>query len=159
VHVPGNQSNQTTISPDLIITFPNGMLGFEYLKHYRLVQVPENPFFYHLQAVDEPAVGFLLVDPFVFFQGYEVELKDIHLKNIGITEQAEPHPSSGVLVLAVVTIPPEGVAGMTANLLGPVAINLVAAKGAQVVLEGTAYTTKHRLFSREPENNPRAAAR
>jgi flagellar assembly factor FliW len=126
-----------------LIHFPLGMLGFEDLKEYLLLPVPDNPVFCWLQAARESALAFLLVDPFVIFKNYEVEIGENHQKYLGITQDAP------IVVLAVVTVPPEGVKAMTANLLGPVAINLGAKKGLQLVLEGTRYTTKHSLFQPE----------
>ncbi|MEW6661704.1 MAG: flagellar assembly protein FliW [Bacillota bacterium] len=136
-----------------VIKFPSGMLGFEELNDYVLLPVSGNPAFTWLQAVQEPAVAFLLVDPFLFFQGYEVELQPRHEQALQVDGPDQ------VAVYAVVTIPPSGVKDMMANLVGPVAINLVKKRGLQLVLEGTGYTTRHLLFPRQPGQHPRAAAR
>ncbi|KKM12367.1 hypothetical protein SY88_04275 [Clostridiales bacterium PH28_bin88] len=136
-----------------VLRFLSGMLGFEDLNEYVLAPVPDNPAFTWLQAVEDPAVAFLLVDPFLFFQGYEVELKPQHRENLQVDGPDQ------VVVYAVVTIPPTGVKDMTANLVGPVAVNLAKKRGLQLILDGTNYTTKHRLFPEQPDKKPRAAAR
>lgn len=136
-----------------VIKFPSGMLGFEDLTEYVLVPVPNNPAFTWLQAVREPAVAFLMVDPFLFFQGYEVELKSRHEETLQVDGPDQ------VAVYAVVTIPPTGVKDMTANLVGPVAVNLAKKRGLQLILDGTDYTTRHRLFPEQPDKKPWAAAR
>jgi flagellar assembly factor FliW len=136
-----------------LIHFPLGMLAFEDLKEYLLLPVADNPAFSWLQAVQEPAVAFLLVDPFMVFPGYEVELNLLH------NETLQADGPKQVVIYAVVTIPPSGVKDMTANLLGPVAVNLGAKKGLQLVLEGTRYTTRHSLFQPEKPQPAQAASR
>ena len=130
-----------------ILRFPFGLPGFEHLKEFFLVPVAKNPAFVWLQAVADPAVAFLLTDPFLFFPDYAVDLGDAET---GLLEAAGPDE---LCVYAVVTIPPEGVREMTANLLGPVVINRRSRRGLQVILDGSGYSTRHRLF-REAERAP-----
>ena len=134
-----------------ILRFPFGLPGFEHLKDFFLVPVPKNPAFVWLQAVAEPAVAFLLADPFLFFPDYAVDLGE---PEAAVLQAGRPEELS---VYVVVTIPPEGVREMTANLLAPVVLNLRSRLGLQVILDGSGYTTRHRLF-REVEK-PAGAGR
>lgn len=132
------------VAEEELIQFPLGLPGFEHLKQFFFVPLPDNPAFVWLQAKADPAVAFLLVDPFLFFPGYSIELGEAEKTFL------EAGGPEDILVYAVVTIPPSGVREMTANLLAPVVINRRARLGLQMILDGSGYTTKHRLFSDSP---------
>ncbi|MDN5346732.1 MAG: flagellar assembly factor FliW [Clostridia bacterium] len=129
------------VNPEELLTFPHGIPAFEHLRSFFFCPVPENPAFTWLQAVDDPDVAFLLVDPFLFFPGYEIELSEAVKKELKIKEPQD------VLVLATVTIPDGNLSRMTANLAGPLVINRAARLGLQLILEDKKYTTKHRLIA------------
>ncbi len=97
------------------LSFPFGILGFEELHDYVLLDASQQPF-YWLQSVERPEVAFVLIDPKLFRPDYTPDLAENELAEIGIASGEEP------LVFAVVTIP-ENQALMSANLQGPVVIN------------------------------------
>lgn len=131
------------VSAERLITFPHGLLGFEELHTYFFHPVPGNPVFTWMQAVDAPEVAFLLVDPFVFFPDYAVELTPEDEERLGVSRPQE------VLVYTTVTIPDDRVEYITTNLAGPLVFNVEKSLGLQVVL-GEPYTPRHRLFARPP---------
>lgn len=139
------------VDRERLLTFPQGMVGFPHLQRYFFVPVPENNLFVWLQALDDPEIAFLMVDPFIFFPDYDVHLSEADCEFLQLG-----HPDEATL-LTVVTIPPEGVRGMTANLLAPVVINVRKALGRQVILDGSGYRTKHLLFRNVPEPARRCA--
>lgn len=118
-----------TVEPTSILSFPDGLLGFPECRSFVLLP-SERTHVYWLQSVDYSSLAFLLVDPFVFFEGYTLDLDvtDIHAASPG-----------EVSVLAIVTLP--GAAGElpTANLQGPVVIHTRRAQGSQVVLAESSY--------------------
>jgi len=128
------------VSKEKIINFPKGLLGFEHLRQFVIVPVDNNPAFVWLQSVEASEVAFLLVDPFLFFSGYEVEL------TCDLREELSIKDRSDVIIQAIATIPKTGIKDMTANLVGPVVINVRRNLGKQVVLQNTEYGTKHPLF-------------
>lgn len=122
-----------------IIRFPAGLPGFPEENAFAFLPYqPDSPFVL-LQSTQEPDLTFVLVEPFSFFKDYSFELDDQLLEELGLNEQTPP------LVFSIVTIP-DKVEEMTANLLAPVVINRRERAAAQVVLEKTPYTTRHRLF-------------
>lgn len=120
-----------TLSVDstTVLTFPRGLLGFPECRSFVLLP-SERAHVYWLQSMDYSSLAFLLVDPFVFFEGYTLDLAatDIHA--------AAPDEVS---VLAIVTLP--GATGElpTANLQGPVVIHTRLSEGTQVVLSESSY--------------------
>jgi flagellar assembly factor FliW len=133
------------VKEEAVYQFPQGLPGFDRLRRFALLPVADNPVFAWLQSLEKAEVAFLLVDPFIFFPLYEVELKDSQLKELEIKEKED------VLVYSVVTIPPEGLRQATVNLLAPVVLSRPALQGCQVLLEQEAYQTRHLLFPKQPE--------
>ena len=126
------------------ITFPQGLLGFESLREYVLLDAERQPF-YWLQSVDNQQVAFILINPFIFRPDYEVNIENEELKNIGIS-----NPGSA-LIFSIVTIPPEG--PITANLQGPLVINRDTRCGLQAVLMDLRWRTKHDIIAEFAEAN------
>lgn len=113
--------------PAVTIHFPDGLLGFPETRDYALVGGPSDGLLW-LVGDGEEAPRFLLSDPFVFFEDYSLDLSDEQARRVDAGE------SSTVAVLAI-TIPSSD-APWTANLQGPVVINLDKSLGAQIVLPG-----------------------
>jgi flagellar assembly factor FliW len=122
------------------INFPLGLLGFEPLKEYVLLDAERQPF-YWLQSVDVEQVAFVLINPFLFKPDYELDVNDDEMKEIGIT-----NPETEALIFSVVTIPQDG-SPMTANLQGPLIINRKTRIGIQAVLTDARWKTKHDVMS------------
>jgi len=129
------------IDEEQIIHFPKGLLGFENNKDFVLLDVPNNEYFKFLQDINNSYICFLLVNPWDFYDDYEVELSSEDLLKIDVDHYEEEQ----LLILTIVTLN-ENFKDSTTNLLAPVAINLFAKKGKQFVLNESVYTTKHRLF-------------
>ena len=121
------------------LIFPNGLLGFETLKDYILLDAERQPF-YWLQSVDVEEVAFILVNPFLFRPDYEVNISNDELADIGI------HAPEKALIFTIVTIPPDN-SPMTANLQGPLIINRDSRTGKQAVLSDNRWKTKHDIMA------------
>lgn len=118
-----------SVDSNSVLTFPRGILGFPECRSFVLLP-SERAHVYWLQSVDYSSLAFLLVDPFIFFEGYTLDLAatDIHA--------ASPDEVS---VLAIVTLPAGPGEPPTANLQGPVVIHTRLGEGTQVVLAESSY--------------------
>lgn len=114
------------IGDDDLIEFRDGLLGFPECRSWALLRGSKSGTAW-LQSADHSALVFLLVDPFVYFDGYTTELSESELRRIGAKDASE------LGVFAIVTLPIPGQETCTANLQGPVVMNLVARRGTQVV--------------------------
>ena len=116
-----------------VVDMPGGMLGFSEFTKFVLIQHNQGSPFLWYQAVDEPNLAFVIVDPFTFFPDYEVLLSREDLDALQATELGD------LAVFSVVVIPanPED---MTANLRGPVVINVERRIARQVVLNDERYS-------------------
>jgi flagellar assembly factor FliW len=117
------------------IVFPQGLLGFENLKDFILLDAERQPF-YWLQSMDLKQVAFILVNPFLFRPDYEVNISNEELAEIGINSPQK------ALIFSIVTVPQDG-GPMTANLQGPLVINRSLRTGKQAVLSDNRSMTKH----------------
>ena len=121
-----------TVSENEIFFFPSGLFGFPECRSFVMLPA-ERPGFYWLQSVEHSALAFMLVDPFLFFEGYAVDL--------GFSERADlvVENADDAAVLAIVTLPRSASEPATVNLQGPIALNLNARRGKQLVLQDNEY--------------------
>ncbi len=126
-----------------ILHIPEGLLGFGHLHRYAILKDPEEEPFLWLQSIEEADLAFVVVDPFLFFPGYEIQVKTTELEIIELTDIAK------ATVLTIVTIP-ENPMDLTANLRGPLVVNTDAKLAKQFVLIDDRYFTKHPLLKDIP---------
>lgn len=121
-----------------VLDFPKGLFGFEDYHKYALIEAEYEPFFW-LQSLDEKSLAFLLVDPFLIVNDYELDIDDKMLGDIGISSPTD------VFVWSVVTVPADG-GPVTANLQGPLVVNRKTQQALQVILSDSKWTTKHNII-------------
>ena len=118
-----------------IITFNDGLHGFTAHKRFALVPAARDGLFW-LQSLAHRDIAFLLVDPFQASPGYEVDLGATERLALGLASPDD------VLILAIVTISSDPNALPTANLRGPIVINVQSRLGRQVVTTDEAHDVK-----------------
>lgn len=112
---------------DRLVRFPDGLLGFPECRSFRLTATAR-PGFFWLRSTEHAALVFLLIDPFVYFEGYVVDLGDADVRVLAAQQPGD------VAILAMVTLPRGAGEPPTANLQGPVALNLDRGVARQVIL-------------------------
>lgn len=127
------------ISEEQLIKIPAGIFGFEDYTEYALIDCRIKPFIW-LQSLDESALAFLMIDPFIINSDFEVDIDDKELGKIGIKDPSD------VLVMTIVTVPNDG-SPVTANLRGPVIINKKTHEAMQAILNDPKWTTKFDIVS------------
>src|SRR5690606_12237995 len=105
------------IAQEDIIHFPDGLLGFEELHRYVVVERERKGPIRFLQAVDDGRIAFAVTDPQTFRPDY--------LPELGEEDRAalQYESDEDLAVLVILTVPQE-VREMTANLMAPVIINV-----------------------------------
>lgn len=120
-----------------LVTFPEGLLGFEQYKKFALIDSEYEPFIW-LQSTEDSQLAFLMIDPFLICNDYEADIDDLTLKTIGVESPED------IIIMTLVTIPKDGSA-ITANFLGPVVINKKNKNCMQVILNDNRWTTKFNI--------------
>lgn len=122
-----------------IVTFPNGLPGFEDIKQYRFrFEDGIQPFLF-MDAQDDSGVSFVCVDTFYLVPDYEMNISSGLLKNLQIESLED------LAVFSIATVG-ESVEQTTANLMSPLLVNLKSLIGEQVILENTNYPVRFRIW-------------
>ena len=127
--MPAHLSSADELHPDDVpeLAFPAGLPGFEELRRFALAHwgPPESPYS-RLVSLEVPDVAFLVAPPEAFFDDFDVEVSDDDAALLQLER-----PEDG-LVLVMITVG-ERVEEATANLLGPLVVNVQSRVGAQLV--------------------------
>lgn len=134
--VTNSQLGNLTIDPDKITTFPEGLIGFEDLIQFAIIDLPEYEPFQWLLSIDDPDISFPIISPILVLEDYEPKISKAEAYNIGEFEDRD------LLMYAIVTIRPE-FKRASANLKGPIIINQKKRLGQQIVLADERYLTSH----------------
>lgn len=140
VTIASKNFGNITVREDQIITFRPGLLGFAELHRYVLIEHGQESPFLWLQCVDNPELAFVVIDPAFVLTDYQ--LGPIN----GIRKELEVEDLKDLRVLVILTIPPGAPQEMTANLMGPLLINLANRRGKQLIIENPQYSHKHRVL-------------
>lgn len=132
------------VSDDRIIEFESGIPGFESCLRYALLDSEEDTPFFYMHSVDDPAVSFVVADPFYFFNGYECVLPD------HVIEKLKLKNPSNVTILSMVIVSSNPVHSMI-NLLAPLVINRETRRGLQYVMHDSNYGVRVPLFPTESD--------
>ena len=134
---------EVEVAEDKVVHFADGIPAFEDEHEFVIVPYDEESPYVFLQSLTTPDLAFLMTVPFIFFPDYEFEIDDENQNKLELTRQED------MLIYTLLTINGGKVKDMTANLMAPVVVNTANMQARQVVLDRSSYTTKHRLF---PEN-------
>lgn len=135
--VPSEVLGPLTVAPAEVLTFEHGVLGFPACRRFVLLPAGR-PGLFWLQSVEHSALTFLLADPFALVPGYTLDVAAAE----GGETLAGASPSD-VIALAILTLPATRAELPTANLQGPVVIDLRARRGRQVVVTSGEYGLRH----------------
>jgi len=122
-----------------IITFNNGLPGFESLKTFVLEEIEGSEPFKTLKSTEDVNIGFVTIVPFDFKVDYEVKLTEAVINSLKIEAPED------VLILNTVTLNSD-VKNITTNLKAPIIINSKNNLGYQMILDRENYSIKHPLI-------------
>jgi flagellar assembly factor FliW len=123
------------IEEDKIVTFSQGIPGFEQFKTYiMLTPDPEMPLSF-MQSMEDGDLAFIVTNPFPYFSDYDFELP------LNIQNELQIESQDDIMVFSIVSISSDD--EFSLNLLAPVILNVREKIGRQVILQQTSYKTKH----------------
>jgi len=118
-----------------VLEFPTGLLGFPECRNFALI-AGQSSGTYWLQSIEHPVLVFLLVDPFLAFKEYAVDLSPQELAGLKITSPED------VAILTIVTLSRSPDESATTNLQGPLVLNLKTRVGKQVTIDKPGFDTR-----------------
>lgn len=102
---------------DRLLRFPKGIIGFEDLREFTLLEIRSGAPLLVLQSLESPTLGLLVADPFAFVPDYSLSISDAEQEIL----QAKSADELAILVTA--SIPPGEPEKTALNMLGPIIIN------------------------------------
>jgi len=111
-----------------IIVFKEGLLGFENLKKFFIVDPGDQTLILWFQSVEDPATAFPILEPKIFKPSYIAKLLPAELASL------ELESINSASVYTILTIP-KNVQEMSANLKAPIIINNQSKFARQIVLQ------------------------
>jgi flagellar assembly factor FliW len=136
-----DQLKAADIREDKIISMPSGMPGFLACKRFVIIEREETWPFYVFQSMDDKDLSFYIMNPFLFKPDYEVNL-DQAIKEMKWLADDHKDIKIHVIVNTTAGIPEK----ITANLLGPLLINIRNNEAVQLVLHNSPYSHQHPIF-------------
>lgn len=133
-HLVGTRFGTVEFDGSEVLQFEGGLVGLPELRQFVLFEAkPGSPFSW-LQSLDEPHLAFLVAEPERYVPEYG---SDVARRCPEIAD---------AVVLATATIPAGRPQDTTLNLSGPIVVDAATRRGRQLVLEDSAYNTRHRVF-------------
>jgi flagellar assembly factor FliW len=129
------------VTTEDILNFPEGILGFNDLRQFVLLDDPNDEIFAWLQACELPDVAFPVLEPELFAPNYQVALTKHDIESIRLSANERTR------CFAIITIPSDATL-MTANLKAPIVINIEKRIARQCVLQDNHLAIREPIFSK-----------
>jgi flagellar assembly factor FliW len=121
-----------------VILFEEGLIGFPSAKRFVLIESESLSPFRILKCVDNPRVGFLVLDPRAVIKTYERSIPIEAWTSLEVTDKSDRLS----LVISIIGKDPQD---STANLQAPLLINHRKMLGKQLILTNARYSVTQRL--------------
>ena len=133
---------EVDIPEEKIITFDQGVLGFEECKKFTIIydtSKETDSTISWLQCMDEPELAFPMISPFYVMEDYNPIVETEWLEPLG------EMTAENIVIFVFLNIKSD-VTRLTANLKAPIIINPDTLKGIQLIVENTDYGIKYNIY-------------
>ena len=127
------------LNPSDLVTFAEGLFGFENLKKYFVVDPGDSTLILWLQSTEDEKIAFPIIEPKMFKPDYIAKLLPADLNGLDLDSL------QSAKLYSILTIP-ANVTEMSANLKAPVVINSAKKIGKQIVLQDSKLSVKHEMY-------------
>jgi flagellar assembly factor FliW len=139
VKVKTTRFGELEVNPTDLITFAEGLFGFESLKKYFVVDPGDSTLILWLQSTEDEKVAFPIIEPKIFKPDYIAKLLPADLNGLELDNLQNSK------LYCILTIP-GNVTEMSANLKAPIVINSAKKIGKQIVLQDSKLSVKHEMY-------------
>lgn len=129
------QFGELDVSEEQVISFPNGIIGFEELHRFVIIDDEDFEPFRWFISLDKKEFGFPVIDPFLLTDDYLDEFPPSLTKRIKADKAIYD-------IFCVVTLKGEN-EKVTINLKGPLIIDYDQKEGKQVILTSDELSVSH----------------
>jgi flagellar assembly factor FliW len=131
------------LEDDAVLSFPSGIIGFPREQAFALIPHQGSNYLAWLQSVHNPALAFPVVSAHFYGEAYP---------DVSVVEPAHAAGVQGAaddFAVLVVLCAPIGQPA-TVNLMAPIIVNSETRTGAQVILEGSRFSTREVFVTPQP---------
>ncbi len=125
---------------DAMVKVLGGLIGLSGYENFVIIRYQDDSPFYWLQCVDDPELALVMIDPHLFKPDYDPPIP------LSLNAELDVQAPGELSVFVIVTIPAGNPGAMTANLLGPVAVNPRSRRAKQLVLDDRLYSHRYRVI-------------
>ena len=133
---------EVDLDENKVITFDDGIIGFEDCKRYTILynnEEGDSSTISWLQSLDAPELALPVISPLSVLADYNPIVEDEVLKPLGeLTEE-------NIIILLTLSVPSD-ITKMSANLKAPLIINADTKKGCQIIAENPDYVIKYNIY-------------
>jgi flagellar assembly factor FliW len=127
------------VNKEDIINFQEGLLGFENLNKFFVVDPGDSTLILWLQSIDDGKIAFPIIEPKIYKPDYVAKLVPGDMKSV------ELESLSQAKIYSILTIPSD-ITTMSANLKAPIVINNEKKVAKQIVLQDSKLNVKHEMY-------------
>jgi flagellar assembly factor FliW len=139
VKIKTTRFGELEVNPNDIVTFSEGLLGFENLRKYFVVDPGDSTLILWIQSTEDEKIAFPIIEPKIFKPDYIAKLLPADLNGLDLESL------QAAKLYSVLTIP-ANVTEMSANLKAPIVINSAKKLAKQIVLQDSKLTVKHEMY-------------
>jgi flagellar assembly factor FliW len=136
MNVQTTRFGTVAVDEDRMINFPAGLLGFASYKQFVLLQPDEEGYFFWLQSTEAPELAFVVTDPSLWVKDYEATIRREQMEELSMAKLEDAQ------VFVIVNRYDDA---LTANLQGPLVVNLHNRAAMQLVLADKRWATRHEI--------------
>lgn len=122
-----------------IINFSEGLLGFETLSQFFVVDPGDSTLILWLQSIEDASIAFPIIEPKIFKPDYIAKLLPADMNSVKLEN------ISDAKIYSILTIPSD-ITTMSANLKAPIVINNDKKVARQIVLQDNKLSVKYDMY-------------
>ncbi len=131
MRIRNSQFGEIEFDEEIIITFPNGIIGFEELKKFIIVEDEECKPFRWLISIEEPEIGFAILEPTFVLENY--------YQKVGFDPKI-------FALFSIVTLNRD-ISKISVNLKAPIVIDKSKKLGKQIIVDDPELGIRHQLLT------------
>lgn len=139
VKVNTTRFGELEVNQEDIIAFSEGLLGFESLKKFFVVDPGDSTLILWLQSIEDEKIAFPIIEPKIFKPDYVAKLLPADMNSVQL------ETISNAKIYSILTIPAD-ITTMSANLKAPIVINNEKKIAKQIVLQDNKLSVKHEMY-------------
>ncbi len=127
------------INEDLIIEFPEGILGFQAFKKFIILTKDENQLFWFLHSVENSDLMFIITNPYFILSDYTFDMSEEDCKTLLL----DGNNSKELSIFTITKV--DNKKNFFINLKAPLCINFNKKIGKQIILYNYNYSHQYKI--------------